>query len=90
MIVTLRVNRTRFELFLSETCSAKRESLMTTARISRKRGTPLGGPGAVRPKTRVPAFKTEAEERAFWETHESTAYVDWSRAELVRLPNLKL
>ena len=63
---------------------------MTAARIPRKRGTPLGGPGAVRPKKRVPAFKTEAEEHQFWETHESTAYMDWSRAEPVRLPNLKL
>ena len=33
--------------------------------------------------------KSEAEEREFWETHESTEYVDWSRAEPVRLPNLK-
>ena len=37
----------------------------------------------------VPAFKNDAEERAFWESHDSTDYVDWSRAERVRLPNLK-
>ena len=37
----------------------------------------------------TPSFKSEAEERAFWETHDSTEYVDWSRAERVRLPNLK-
>jgi CopG antitoxin of type II toxin-antitoxin system len=37
----------------------------------------------------VPAFKTEAEERKFWETHDSTDYIDWSKAERVRLPNLK-
>jgi predicted DNA binding CopG/RHH family protein len=37
----------------------------------------------------VPTFKTEAEERKFWETHDSTDYVDWSKAERVRLPNLK-
>ena len=37
----------------------------------------------------VPAFKTEAEERAFWETHDSSDYIDWSKAESVRLPNLK-
>jgi predicted DNA binding CopG/RHH family protein len=36
-----------------------------------------------------PRFKTEAEERAFWESHDSTAFVDWRRAEQVRLPNLK-
>src|SRR5260370_41648466 len=37
----------------------------------------------------VPTFKTEAEERKFWETHDSTDYIDWSKAERVRLPNLK-
>ena len=31
----------------------------------------------------------EAEERRFWETHDSSDYVDWSKAERVRLPNLK-
>ena len=36
-----------------------------------------------------PRFKTEAEERAFWESHDSTEFVDWRRAEQVRLPNLK-
>ena len=37
----------------------------------------------------IPTFKNEAEERAFWESHDSTDYVDWSRAERVRFPNLK-
>jgi predicted DNA binding CopG/RHH family protein len=37
----------------------------------------------------IPRFKTEAEERKFWETHDSTDYVDWSKAERVRFPNLK-
>lgn len=37
----------------------------------------------------VPAFKTEAEERIFWETHDSTDYVDWAKAKRVVLPNLK-
>jgi predicted DNA binding CopG/RHH family protein len=36
-----------------------------------------------------PSFATEQEERAFWESHDSAAYVDWSKAERVRLPNLK-
>ncbi len=36
----------------------------------------------------LPSFKTEAEERKFWETHDSTDYIDWSKAERVRLPNL--
>jgi len=38
----------------------------------------------------IPHFRSEAEEREFWETHDSTDYVDWSKAERVRLPNLKL
>jgi predicted DNA binding CopG/RHH family protein len=37
----------------------------------------------------VPTFRNEAEERQFWEAHDSTDYVDWSKAEPVRLPNLK-
>ena len=37
----------------------------------------------------IPKFKTEAEERKFWETHDSTEYLDWTKAEKVRLPNLK-
>jgi predicted DNA binding CopG/RHH family protein len=37
----------------------------------------------------VPLFKTEAEERAYWESHDSTVYVDWSKTEKVLLPNLK-
>lgn len=37
----------------------------------------------------IPKFKTEAEERAFWETHDSTEHLDWSQAQRVRFPNLK-
>ena len=37
----------------------------------------------------IPIFKSEAEERAFWESHDSTDYVDWSKAERLRFPNLK-
>jgi predicted DNA binding CopG/RHH family protein len=37
----------------------------------------------------IPKFKTEVEERAFWETHNSNEYVDWSKAQRVRFPNLK-
>lgn len=36
-----------------------------------------------------PSFRNEAEERAFWETHDSTDYVDWSMAGDVRMPGLK-
>jgi predicted DNA binding CopG/RHH family protein len=38
---------------------------------------------------KVPEFKTEAEERAFWETHDSSDYVDWSKARPAFFPNLK-
>jgi predicted DNA binding CopG/RHH family protein len=38
----------------------------------------------------IPRFRNEAEERKFWETHDSTDYVDWSKAHRVSLPNLKL
>ena len=34
-------------------------------------------------------FKSEAEERAFWEKNDSAGHVDWSKVESVRLPNLK-
>jgi len=37
----------------------------------------------------TPEFTTEAEERIFWEREDSTKYVDWSKAERVRMPNLK-
>lgn len=37
----------------------------------------------------MPAFESEVEERAFWESHDSTDRVDWSKAQRVRFPNLK-
>lgn len=42
-----------------------------------------------KPKKTPPEFKTEAEERDFWESHDSSEYVDWSQAKPTRLPNLK-
>ena len=38
---------------------------------------------------RTPSFKTEAEERAFGEGHDSRGRVDWHKASRVRFPNLK-
>ncbi len=38
---------------------------------------------------RIPTFKTENEEREFWATHDSTEYVDWSKARVVRFPHLR-
>ena len=40
-------------------------------------------------KTKVPKFKSEAQERTFWEARDSAPLVDWSKAARVRLPNLK-
>jgi len=37
----------------------------------------------------IPKFANEAAERAFWESHDSAEYVDWSKAQRVVLPNLK-
>ena len=37
----------------------------------------------------IPKFRNEAAERRFWETHDSSNYVDWSKSERVRMPNLK-
>jgi len=37
----------------------------------------------------LPNFATEAEERAFWESHDSSEYLDWSKATSVVMPNLK-
>jgi predicted DNA binding CopG/RHH family protein len=39
---------------------------------------------------KIPRFKDEAEERRFWENHDSTDYVDWSKARRASFPNLKL
>ena len=38
----------------------------------------------------VPKFHTEAEERAFWESHDTADYFDLSKAQRARFPNLKL
>lgn len=37
----------------------------------------------------TPKFASEAEERAFWETHDTAEYVDWSQARLGVFPDLK-
>jgi predicted DNA binding CopG/RHH family protein len=37
----------------------------------------------------IPTFRSDAEERRFWETHDSTDYLDWSQARRGVLPNLK-
>lgn len=38
---------------------------------------------------KTPDFKTEAEERKFWESHDSSDYMDWSQAHSGNFANLK-
>ena len=37
----------------------------------------------------IPKFESEDAEREFWATHDSTRYVDWSRARTAIFPRLK-
>jgi len=39
---------------------------------------------------KLPVFRSEDEERDFWATHDSTDYLDWSKAKWAVFPNLKL
>lgn len=38
---------------------------------------------------KIPDFKNEQEEAEFWNTHDSTEYIDWSKAKKTVFPNLK-
>ena len=40
-------------------------------------------------KKAIPDFKNEMEERAFWEQHDSTEFLEWEKAKSATLPNLK-
>jgi len=42
-----------------------------------------------KPLKPVPKFRSIASERKFWETHDTTQYLDWSQAQPARFPNLK-
>jgi predicted DNA binding CopG/RHH family protein len=37
----------------------------------------------------IPKFASEAEERRFWQTHDSSEFLDWSDAESAVFPELK-
>jgi len=37
----------------------------------------------------IPKFSNELEERAFWESVDSSEYLDWGRAKVITMPNLK-
>jgi len=38
---------------------------------------------------KLPKFKSEKEELEFWSTHDSTEYIDYSKAKRALFPNLK-
>jgi predicted DNA binding CopG/RHH family protein len=38
---------------------------------------------------KIPKFKNEDAERAFWAANDSTGYIDWKKAQRVVMPNLK-
>ena len=40
-------------------------------------------------KKKIPKFKSEAEDRQFWQKNDSSEYIDWSDAKEVVLPRLK-
>jgi len=40
-------------------------------------------------KIKIPKFKSESEERAFWAKHDSADFIDWSKAKRARFPDLK-
>ena len=37
----------------------------------------------------IPEFRSETEEQEFWATHDSTDYIDWTKATSALFPNLK-
>ena len=41
------------------------------------------------PQKLIPPFDNEAQEQEFWSSHDSTAYVDWSKAPRVTFGRLK-
>ena len=36
----------------------------------------------------IPKFSDEAQERAYWESHDSADHLDWAKAKRVAFPNL--
>mgnify|MGYP004702027277 CR=1 FL=1 len=42
-----------------------------------------------KPKQNPPKFKTEAEEREYWQSHDSADQVDWSAAQFIAFSNLR-
>ena len=42
-----------------------------------------------KPLKPIPKFASEADERAYWEAHDSSEHLDWRQAQKATLPNLK-
>src|SRR5713226_7655651 len=42
-----------------------------------------------RARSTIPAFRSESEERRFWETHDTSPFVDWNNARVAVFPDLK-
>ena len=42
-----------------------------------------------KPRKPIPQFEKEAQEQEFWSSHDSTEYVNWSKAQHVTLGRLK-
>jgi len=42
-----------------------------------------------KPLKPIPIFRSATAERKFWETHDTTQYLNWSQAQPARFPNLK-
>ena len=40
-------------------------------------------------KHKMPSFRNEDEERAFWSSHSSVDYVDWKKGKKALFPNLR-
>lgn len=38
---------------------------------------------------KIPEFKNEDEERAFWKEHDSAEFIDWTKADRLVLPKIK-
>lgn len=42
-----------------------------------------------RARSTAPAFRSDATERRFWETHDTSPFVDWGQARVAVFPRLK-
>src|SRR4051812_35555415 len=50
---------------------------------------PLGSGVLMKPLKKIPTFKDEDAEREFWATADSTAYIDWSKAQRINVPKFR-